>query len=325
MWGNMETKKGITGSTLKIIAIIAMMCDHIAWTLVDTRLEVLGVDTSDYLSPLSQIGVSPVLCILSPLLHMIGRITFPIMLFALVEGATYTKNWGRYFRRMIIFALVSEIPYNLAFDRKIIMTGGFFGLEGQNAIVTLLFCLLVIWLIKKIIESENIPGWLRCLSFLGPVVFCSFTGYFYLKRFSRYIDGLSVDFRFGIALGGIMLMAYIFLGRKWDRDRLHRINLCMAVTGICAMFTLILDCDYRYGAVLAVAIMYIMKADKNREYLAGTAMLTSYHYYEVFALLAYPVIRQYNGKPGRKLKYLFYAFYPGHLLALWGLRLLLNL
>ena len=321
----METKKGLTGSALKIIAIIAMTCDHIAFTLVDTKLEALGVDISDYFTPFNDFSAAPVLCILSPLLHIIGRITFPIMLFTLIEGATYTKNWGKYFIRMIIFALVSEIPYNLAFDRKLSVTSGMFNLEGQNAIVTLLFCLLAIWLIKKIMGASEIKKWLRYISFLGPFIFGGFTGYFYLKRYARYIEGLDVDYRFAICIGGLIFAVYIFMARKWDKDRLQRTNLCLAVVGITAMCTLALNSDYRYAAVLAVSLMYILKESKNRGYLAGTAVLTSYSYIEIFALMSYPVIRNYNGKPGRKMKYLFYIFYPGHLLVLWGIRLLLNL
>lgn len=71
--------------TLKIIAIIFMLCDHFGDAI---------------LKPFSFFNV-------------LGRIAFPIFAFQLTEGYIHTKNLKKYFKRLIIFAIISQIPFML--------------------------------------------------------------------------------------------------------------------------------------------------------------------------------------------------------------------
>lgn len=73
---------------LKIIAIFAMLIDHIAWAFV------------------------PLESALGQIMHIIGRLTAPIMCFFIAEGFYHTKNIKKYALRLGIFALISHIPYN---------------------------------------------------------------------------------------------------------------------------------------------------------------------------------------------------------------------
>lgn len=77
----------MTSNALKRIAVIAMIIDHIAWAF-------LPID-----DPMAQI------------MHFIGRITFPIMAYFIVEGFKYTSNIKRYITRMAIFAILSHLPF----------------------------------------------------------------------------------------------------------------------------------------------------------------------------------------------------------------------
>ena len=62
--------------------------------------------------------------------RIVGRISFPIFCFVLVEGYFHTKNRMSYATRLGIFALISEVPYDM-------MYGSFFNLEKQNVMFIL--------------------------------------------------------------------------------------------------------------------------------------------------------------------------------------------
>lgn len=113
-----QKNKGLSGSTLKWIAIIAMLIDHVAATILIRRILVYGYTEEWY-------NVYEVM-------RAIGRVAFPIFCFLLVEGVVYTHNVYRYLSRMTLFAVLTEIPFDLAFSGKI-----WYG-EYQSVMLTLL-------------------------------------------------------------------------------------------------------------------------------------------------------------------------------------------
>ncbi len=85
---SLKEKCSLSGTALKVIAIIAMTIDHLAW---------MGI--VEY----SQAEV-PVQIIL----HCIGRLTAPIMFFFVAEGYHHTRNYWKYLLRMALLAAVSH-------------------------------------------------------------------------------------------------------------------------------------------------------------------------------------------------------------------------
>lgn len=79
----------LSGSTLKVIAILSMLVDHCAYFLMDGT-------TINY-----------------ELMRCLGRIAFPVFAFLIAEGFTHTRNKKRYFGQLLAFAVVSEIPWYL--------------------------------------------------------------------------------------------------------------------------------------------------------------------------------------------------------------------
>lgn len=134
-------KKGISGSTLKFIAIFAMLIDHIAAAVIMRLLmqnglnELNAAEESTVLQWLSENGTLYYVYII---MRMIGRIAFPIFCFLLVEGYLHTHDVKKYALRLGAFALLSEIPFDLAFNSKILEFG------YQNVFFTLFFGLLTI-------------------------------------------------------------------------------------------------------------------------------------------------------------------------------------
>ena len=86
-------EKGLSTADLKLIAIIAMTVDHLAWLFFPGFQRVWYVY----------------------LLHIIGRLTAPIMWFFIAEGSYYTKNPKKYITRLFVFAIISHFAYSFAF------------------------------------------------------------------------------------------------------------------------------------------------------------------------------------------------------------------
>ena len=93
----------VSGSGLKLLAIVTMLIDHLAafiWKIEPSMWE-----------PLFSLGhyqLTPYL-----LLRDIGRLSFPIFAFLIVEGYQHTHDRWHYGRNLFVFALLSEIPWNL--------------------------------------------------------------------------------------------------------------------------------------------------------------------------------------------------------------------
>ena len=81
----------LSGNALKVIAIIAMTIDHLAW---------MGIETYEQAETPAQI-----------FLHVIGRLTAPIMFFFVAEGYYHTSNYRKYLNRLIVLAVVSHFAF----------------------------------------------------------------------------------------------------------------------------------------------------------------------------------------------------------------------
>ena len=96
--------RGFSGNTIKWIAIITMLLDHIAASVLLAYRYKIGYFT-------------PSLLTVYEVLRDIGRVAFPLYVFLLIEGLQHTRNPRNYFFRLCFLALLSEIPFDLALHR----------------------------------------------------------------------------------------------------------------------------------------------------------------------------------------------------------------
>lgn len=140
--------KFFTGSQLKWLAIISMLLDHTAKIISFQQYAVLSVPYATDSSVIA--GVTKTLF---PIFITIGRLAFPLFCFLLVQGFIHTSNLSRYSLRLFLFALLSEIPYDLAFSKQ------WFDWQSQNVFFTLLIGLLVITALKRY-QGRSIKNYL---------------------------------------------------------------------------------------------------------------------------------------------------------------------
>lgn len=138
----------LSGSTLKLIALVTMIIDHIGGHV----LYHIPAATSALFS----IGSHSIS--LYMIARYIGRLAFPIYCFLIVEGYIHTHSKKRYGINLLVFALLSEIPWNLEHSGKLLY-------GGQNVFFTLLFGYLALVVYDKYKEDKLKQGALLFLLF----------------------------------------------------------------------------------------------------------------------------------------------------------------
>ncbi len=93
----------MTWQIVKIIAIISMTLDHAASTFL----------TQPFLVEKLGMGLSSSFWLLD-IMRSLGRIAFPLYAFGMAQGCTYTKNRKKFLLRLLLFAVLAEVPFQLA-------------------------------------------------------------------------------------------------------------------------------------------------------------------------------------------------------------------
>lgn len=168
----MEKETIFTGKTLKWIAILSMLIDHATVALLEPRLAMEGYERIGRVDvfTLYQLGRS------------LGRWAFPIFCFLLVEGFFHTRSRTKMVRNLCIFALISEIPFDLLFSQTSFFPG------YQNIFFTLLLGYLGLW----VMYQEN---WKVYYKILGLLVLAGAT---YFIRSDYGLNGYLAILIYGV-------------------------------------------------------------------------------------------------------------------------------
>lgn len=206
-----ENKNRFSSYHLKLIALFTMLMDHIAAVVV-IRVFYASYRVTASMQLSENIGDKIIVWVadnqnlvysIYEWMRYIGRMSFPIYCFLLVEGFLHTRNVAKYAGRLAVFALISEIPFDLALE------GNWWSLEYSNVFFTLLLGLLTVWALSYIEkffvywqekQREEIVG--RILTVLAGVIVIAGLGAF--AEFVLFSD-------YGLA--GIIAIAILYLLR----------------------------------------------------------------------------------------------------------------
>ena len=198
-------KKCLSNFDLKLIAIITMTIDHIG--------VVFGTPFYNFL-------------------RAVGRLSFPIFAFLLTEGYVHTKSFGKYFFRLLVLALISEVIYDYVFY------GSFIYLEANNIFFTLALGLLTLWLLDK--SRTLVKKYFKekiDLTIILPITYLLII----------VVMGLIAEFlNFSYGMLGILVISFFYLFKK---------NFPLTVLSV-SLSTLILGDTMQYFSLLSLILIY---------------------------------------------------------------------
>ena len=136
--------KVITGTTLKWVALVTMLIDHIGAVLLESVTNVqVGEAAYDVIQGVDEI------------LRAIGRLSFPLYVFLLAEGFFHTHDRIKYFGRLAAFALISELPFDLCFSYTAARGESLISFGYQNVFFTLLLGFAAMYVMEKIRPDDR--------------------------------------------------------------------------------------------------------------------------------------------------------------------------
>lgn len=239
-------KKCLDANMIKLIAIVAMTIDHFTWMFFQGY-------------PAEPLPV---------FLHIIGRITCPIMCYFIAEGYYYTRDVGKYTRRLFLFACLSHFAYVYAsadfVDWRSFLPGYYGSFLNQTSVLWSLAWGLVM---LRVADSEKIRDSLKSVVI---VLIC--------------LIAVPADWS--------CIASLCILGFGTNRGNFRKQMLWMLF----------------YVAIYAV--VYFFAIDRV------------YGLLQMAVVFSIPVLMLYNGQRGksasvnRVMKWLFYLYYPLHLLVI---------
>lgn len=249
----LESKKreiGFSHNALVIIAMFSMLMDHIAFILIQNG-KLYGYDVALYENAISLPEARPWV-ILCKVLRMIGRLAFPIYSFLIVEGFRKTSNIFRYLLRILLLAIVSEIPFDLVIFNKLFT---YDCLMLQNVLFTYFFGLLMLIGVRAL---NSLSEFLTIIPAAITVVMC------YLLKTDYWLEGI--------------LLMYVFYMFR------HDLNV-KCLIALIITFLMTMERYYGFGAV---SIYFIYFYDGQKGYID----LKRFHYlfYPLHMLVLYGIL-----------------------------------
>lgn len=205
----------LPADTLKMFACVMMLLQTIGISVVEKGLIQIDQYTQEQFSVLlAEDSHMMFLAGVGSVLQLLGGMAVPLFAFLLVEGFLYTSDYWRYLLSIILFALLSEIPYDLATYQKI------WEIKGQNVLCSMAVSLLMLYFLQM---TEGIGRVVRTLV-RGLIVFGAVV----------WVSLLRAEYGFSIVL--LTAIFYLFYAKNGWKMALGIVISLLHVTGPLAFY-----------------------------------------------------------------------------------------
>lgn len=275
----------LSNAVLKNIAYLTMFIDHffaVVFSEITRQCSAAGYET-DLLRQIYSVG------------RAVGRISFVLFAYLTVEGFLHTGSKKKYLLRLGLFALVSEVPFDLTFMGQAV------DYRSQNIFFTLFISVFVLAVWEWAAENLRMLHRTRARR---DVYWNVCVGVFRTEQVGAVLFGCSAA---------------------------HFLRTDYRYMGVLLIFTFYIlhDKPWLFKIVPAACVMLLGMWGINCQRYAGiytTAYLFRFSMRELYGLFAFAPIALYDGTKGKQLpKAVCYGFYPVHLLALCGIARVISL
>lgn len=153
---NKRKFRGLSGNQIKMIAFFLMLCDHIGFMLIENG--VLYGQNVLYWNQAIATPEGQKWYLAARILRFVGRMSFPLFAYFIAEGFRHTSSAGKYIFRMGFFALISEVPFDLA------CFGTVYNPEYQNVLFTYFIALIAL----NFMEKAGRVSWILAILVAAP-------------------------------------------------------------------------------------------------------------------------------------------------------------
>lgn len=304
---------------LKIIAIATMLIDHIGQLLFLNHKYIVTKFSISY----------DVLNNVLDIMRGIGRLAFPIFAFLLVVGFTHTHNRKKYFSNLLIFGIISQIPYALLNSNihpirdgaKNVFIFDPNDIEVLFYIIISLYIMVCIFCYHKFISHKFKDKGMIILICALAIPLLNYVTFGYVT----FLGGTNSVF-YTLAFGLYACYCYekfIPLKKRPISDYLLLLPLALTLAGIGLQF------DYGMLGIALIVALFAFKKHKPIQalivFLWGFLTYNQFNIHIGFTVHLWPtlgialaalMVLIYNNKKGYNIKWFFYTFYPAHLLVL---------
>lgn len=247
--------RGMSASALRMSGYLCLLMGIAGKGLIQNgMLGLTGLNTQEMLGVLEQSSEAMTLATVSIVLQALETCAVPIFAFLLVEGFQKTASYKHYLTRMILVALASEIPYNLAFG------GSVFVMDSRNPVTAMVIGLLMLYFYQyfsarsvrntaiKVVVTVSALLWSGMLGIEHGAFLLMMVAAFYLMRGKPGFQLLA-----GCGVAGIAtllslfnltapfscLLLYLYNGEKGDSNRVFNLicyPLMLLIAGIAALY-----------------------------------------------------------------------------------------